>query len=110
MPDGDVPDAVPVLATPDRATLRAVQTPQGFDRALLDRAHAGAVDRAGDERTAATDDSSLVALLGEPVVAVAGDDAAMKITTERDLVVAGLLLAARVEATRVEAARVEAAR
>ncbi|GAA2726409.1 2-C-methyl-D-erythritol 4-phosphate cytidylyltransferase [Cellulomonas aerilata] len=81
-----------VVATPDRSRLRAVQTPQGFDRALLDRAHAAASGRAADEALSATDDSSLVALLGEPVVAVPGDDAAMKVTTQRDLAVASLLL------------------
>ncbi|WP_298461767.1 2-C-methyl-D-erythritol 4-phosphate cytidylyltransferase [uncultured Cellulomonas sp.] len=86
-------DAVPVLATPDRTSLRLVQTPQGFRRALLVRAHAAAAGRAGDEAVAATDDSSLVALLGAPVVAVTGDPAAMKITTAGDLAVAGLVLA-----------------
>ncbi len=90
--DGDA-HVVPVAGTLDRASLRAVQTPQGFDRAVLDRAHAAAADRAHDERVAATDDSSLVALLGEPVVAVPGDERALKITTRRDLALAGLLLA-----------------
>ena len=76
----------------DRARLRLVQTPQGFDRVLLDRAHAAAADRAGDERSAATDDASLCAALGEPVHVVAGHHAAAKITTARDLVLAELLL------------------
>ena len=83
-PDG----ALPV----DRGRLRLVQTPQGFDRALLDRAHAAAAHRAGDERSAATDDASLCAALGEPVPVVAGHPAAAKITTARDLGVAALLL------------------
>jgi 2-C-methyl-D-erythritol 4-phosphate cytidylyltransferase len=81
-----------VVATPDRAVLRAVQTPQGFDRALLDRAHGAAAGRAADEAIAATDDSSLVALLGLPVVTVPGHELALKITTPRDLAVAALLL------------------
>jgi 2-C-methyl-D-erythritol 4-phosphate cytidylyltransferase len=81
-----------VVGTPDRSRLRVVQTPQGFDRALLDRAHAAASGRAGDESLAATDDSSLVALLGEPVVAVPGHELAMKVTTPRDLAVAAMLL------------------
>jgi 2-C-methyl-D-erythritol 4-phosphate cytidylyltransferase len=81
-----------VVGTPDRSRLRVVQTPQGFDRALLDRAHAAASGRAGDESLAATDDSSLVALLGEPVVAVPGHELAMKVTTPRDLAVASMLL------------------
>ncbi|MGW8567797.1 2-C-methyl-D-erythritol 4-phosphate cytidylyltransferase [Isoptericola sp. NPDC055881] len=81
-----------VLETPDRALLRAVQTPQGFDRALLVRAHAAGAARAGAEGLAATDDAGLVEALGEPVHVVAGDAAALKITTERDLLVATLLL------------------
>jgi 2-C-methyl-D-erythritol 4-phosphate cytidylyltransferase len=81
-----------VVATPVRSALRAVQTPQGFDRVLLQRAHRAASARAADESLAATDDSSLVGLLGEPVVTVPGHELAMKITTPRDLAVAALLL------------------
>lgn len=66
-----------VLETPDRSSLRAVQTPQGFARAVLDAAHAGAAD--------ATDDASLVEALGIPVLTVAGDPLAAKITTLADL-------------------------
>jgi 2-C-methyl-D-erythritol 4-phosphate cytidylyltransferase len=83
--------ARPVVATVPRATMRAVQTPQGFDRALLDAAHAAGADRAADEATAATDDASLVEALGERVWVVPGEEQAMKITTTRDLAVAELL-------------------
>ncbi len=69
-----------VLETPDRAMLRAVQTPQGFERALLDEAHASAAD--------ATDDAGLVEALGVRVLTVAGDELAGKITTPADLVAA----------------------
>jgi 2-C-methyl-D-erythritol 4-phosphate cytidylyltransferase len=69
-----------VLETPDRAMLRAVQTPQGFERALLDAAHASALD--------ATDDAGLVEALGVPVLTVRGDELAGKITTPADLVTA----------------------
>jgi 2-C-methyl-D-erythritol 4-phosphate cytidylyltransferase len=81
----DPTGARPVLETPPRADLVAVQTPQGFDRALLDRAHAAAADRAGDEATAASDDAGLVEALGEPVWVVPGDEAAWKITARADL-------------------------
>lgn len=83
--------AAPVVATVPRATMRAVQTPQGFDRSLLDAAHAAGAHRAGDEATAATDDAALVEALGEQVWVVPGEEAAMKITTTRDLAVAELL-------------------
>lgn len=84
-----------VVDTPDRSVLRSVQTPQGFDHALLVRAHAEGAARAGAEHLAATDDAGLVEALGEPVHVVAGDPVAMKITTERDLAVAALLLEER---------------
>lgn len=69
-----------VLGTPERSGLRAVQTPQGFDTALLRRAY--------DRATAATDDAALVENLGVPVHTVAGDALAFKITTPLDLLLA----------------------
>ncbi len=81
-----------VLATVPRVDLRAVQTPQGFRRELLLRAHAEFASGALDEATAASDDAGLVERLGEPVWVVAGDERAAKITTPRDLAIATLLL------------------
>lgn len=81
-----------VTQTVDRAALRAVQTPQGFDRVLLERAHAAAVHREGDESLAATDDAGLVEDLGVDVHVVPGETAAAKITTVHDLRVAALTL------------------
>lgn len=78
-----------VVGTVAREPLRAVQTPQGFDRALLQRAHAAA-------DAAATDDAALVERLGEPVTVVPGDPMAFKITTPDDLALAEFWLA-RVE-------------
>lgn len=86
------PDVERVVETPDRAVLRAVQTPQGFDRALLQRAHAQGGARATAEGLAATDDAGLVEALGETAYVVPGEERALKITTERDLQVAALLL------------------
>ncbi|MBD5786678.1 2-C-methyl-D-erythritol 4-phosphate cytidylyltransferase [Cellulosimicrobium terreum] len=88
-PDGD-PERVE--ATVDRTVLRAVQTPQGFDRELLERAHAAAALGAAHESSAASDDAGLVEALGEPVHVVPGDVAAAKITTAHDLRVAALTL------------------
>ncbi|QSB15066.1 2-C-methyl-D-erythritol 4-phosphate cytidylyltransferase [Natronosporangium hydrolyticum] len=76
-----------VAGNPDRSALRAVQTPQGFARATLEAAHAGAV---GD---AATDDAGLVSQLGIEVHTVPGSAYAMKITTPYDLTVATALVA-----------------
>ncbi|HWS58703.1 MAG TPA: 2-C-methyl-D-erythritol 4-phosphate cytidylyltransferase [Actinotalea sp.] len=85
--------AARVRATPDRRTLRAVQTPQGFTLGVLERAHAAGAHRAGEEVTAATDDAALVEALGLDVWVVDGHEDAMKITTRRDLAVATALLA-----------------
>ena len=81
-----------VVGTVDRRDLRAVQTPQGFTLDLLRRAHAAASDQAGDEARAATDDAALVERLGQTVWVVDGHEDAMKITTARDLAVAGALV------------------
>lgn len=76
-----------ILATVERTSLRAVQTPQGFAGPLLRRAHA---EVTGD----VTDDAAMVEWLGVPVFVVAGDPANMKVTTPTDLTVARALLAA----------------
>lgn len=68
-----------VVATPPRAALRAIQTPQGFRRDVLERAHAAAGSHP------VTDDASLVEALGVPVLVVPGDPRAHKITTPDDL-------------------------
>ncbi|MEU6757045.1 2-C-methyl-D-erythritol 4-phosphate cytidylyltransferase [Streptomyces sp. NPDC046685] len=81
----------PVVATPERARLRAVQTPQGFDLATLRRAHAAiAVDGEG-----ATDDAGMVERLGVPVVVIPGHEEAFKVTRPLDLVLAEAVLARR---------------
>ncbi|MGA4849709.1 2-C-methyl-D-erythritol 4-phosphate cytidylyltransferase [Streptomyces sp. G5(2025)] len=77
-----------VVATPERARLRAVQTPQGFDRATLARAHESVTDNV-------TDDASMVEQLGLPVVVVPGHEEAFKVTRPLDLVLAEAVLARR---------------
>ncbi|MFH8614687.1 2-C-methyl-D-erythritol 4-phosphate cytidylyltransferase [Streptomyces sp. NPDC017979] len=81
----------PVVATPERARLRAVQTPQGFDRATLQRAHSAVVA----EGEGATDCAGMVERLGEPVVVVPGHEEAFKVTRPLDLVLAEAVLARR---------------
>jgi 2-C-methyl-D-erythritol 4-phosphate cytidylyltransferase len=78
-----------VAATVSRADLRAVQTPQGFSREVLERAHKAA---AGDS---ATDDAGLVERLGVTIITVPGSPEALKITTPFDLIVAEAILARR---------------
>ncbi|MCP9206939.1 2-C-methyl-D-erythritol 4-phosphate cytidylyltransferase [Streptomyces sp. HD1123-B1] len=81
----------PVVGTPERARLRAVQTPQGFDRATLAEAHEKIV-LAGD---GATDDAGMVERLGVEVVVVPGHEEAFKVTRPLDLVLAEAVLARR---------------
>ena len=64
----------------DRAPLRRVQTPQGFDFAAVLAAHRAAAD--GPE---ATDDVSVCEAAGHPVTLVEGAAEAVKITYAADL-------------------------
>ena len=82
-----------VVATPPRISLRAIQTPQGFRRDLLERAHREHGAAAGPERVALTDDAGLVELLGEEVVVIPGSEDAFKVTRPADLGRAEALLA-----------------
>lgn len=76
-----------VVGTPARAVLRAVQTPQGFDLATL-RAANHKYFTSSQRSFEATDDASLLEHAGQPVVTVAGDPMAFKITTRMDMVLA----------------------
>lgn len=77
-----------IAATPDRSTLRAVQTPQVIDRDLL----LGALEKAEQEGTALTDDCSAVEHIGMHVRLVEGEERNLKVTTPLDLKIAELLL------------------
>ena len=77
-----------IAATPDRSTLRAVQTPQVIDRDLL----LGALEKAEQEGTALTDDCSAVEQVGMRVRLVEGEERNLKVTTPLDLKIAELLL------------------
>ena len=85
----------PVVATPRRVRLRAVQTPQGFETGALVAAHRAGAERAAEESLAASDDAGLVEACGGRVVVVAGDERSMKVTTPMDLALAELLLEQR---------------
>jgi 2-C-methyl-D-erythritol 4-phosphate cytidylyltransferase len=79
-----------VARTLDRGGLWAVQTPQVFRRAALERA----LLDAGDELlAAATDDAWLVEQAGGVVEVVESSPANLKITTPIDLTLAELLIA-----------------
>lgn len=88
-PQGGLPR---VTSTVDRASLRAVQTPQGFRRDVLDEAYRAA---AAAGRLDATDDAGLVEALGYPVAVIPGDERAFKVTRPLDLVLADAMLTAK---------------
>ena len=82
-----------VTGTPDRSSLRAVQTPQGFDAALLRRAHQAAAQFSAEQAAAITDDAMLAESLGAVVYVVEGSERSLKITTPLDLLLAEAVLA-----------------
>ncbi|OBC04493.1 2-C-methyl-D-erythritol 4-phosphate cytidylyltransferase [Mycobacterium sp. 852013-50091_SCH5140682] len=85
-----------VLGTPERAGLRAVQTPQGFRVDVLRRAYQrepGSDSLVVSAVAGFTDDASLVEQSGTPVQVVDGDPMAFKITTPMDLLLAEAVLA-----------------
>jgi 2-C-methyl-D-erythritol 4-phosphate cytidylyltransferase len=74
-----------VTGTPDRSALRRVQTPQGFDRAMLVAAYA-----ALDDEAEFTDDAAVMRGAGHPVTTVEGDERSAKVTVAHDLELAEL--------------------
>jgi len=98
-----VDDRGVVVETPSRDHLRAVQTPQGFPRDVLERAYAPFLThRSGDQLDPAvmlhTDDAGLVERLGLPVYVVPGAEEAFKVTRPLDLLIAEAVLRRRQEA------------
>jgi 2-C-methyl-D-erythritol 4-phosphate cytidylyltransferase len=78
-----------VTRTLDRSTLWAVQTPQVFRRAVLERA----LEVPEDVLAQATDDAWLVERAGGRVVVVSSPKDNLKVTTTIDLALAELLIA-----------------
>ncbi|MDX2024910.1 2-C-methyl-D-erythritol 4-phosphate cytidylyltransferase [Microcella sp.] len=77
-----------VMEQVDRSQLAAIQTPQGFPFDAY-RAAVAAIAPGAEH----TDDASVFAAAGHPVVTVPGDDRAFKVTTPWDLRRAELLVA-----------------
>ena len=77
-----------VTGTPDRDSLRAIQTPQVFDAALL----RAALESARTTGEVLTDDCSAVERLGKEIYLTDGSYENIKITTPEDLALAAELL------------------
>jgi 2-C-methyl-D-erythritol 4-phosphate cytidylyltransferase / 2-C-methyl-D-erythritol 2,4-cyclodiphosphate synthase len=70
-----------IVATPERATLRAVQTPQAFRFGLIRAAHLAARDEGARELT---DDAAVAEWAGHCVFVFAGESGNVKLTTAED--------------------------
>ncbi len=71
-----------IVGTVARDGLWRAQTPQGFPREMIERAHREA--RKSGSHAAATDDAALCEALGLPVRVVRGSERAIKVTEEAD--------------------------
>lgn len=80
-----------VIDTLPRERLRAVQTPQIFDRGILEEAH----HQAATVGYYGTDDASLLEWMGYPVQMVEGSQENIKVTTPEDLWLAERILLMR---------------
>jgi 2-C-methyl-D-erythritol 4-phosphate cytidylyltransferase len=83
-----------VLETLERSALWAVQTPQVFRRAALQRA----LEAPAEVLAGATDDAWLVERLGGRVAVVGAGHENLKVTTPVDIALAELLLTRRGQA------------
>ena len=77
-----------IAQTPDRSRLVLAQTPQGFNKNLLQRAY----DAAETDGFLGTDDASYVERLGICPVVVEGDYRNIKLTTPEDMLLAEAFL------------------
>ena len=82
-----------IIGTPDRDTLRAVQTPQVFEKGLYLRA----LENAADKALKVTDDCKLVESIGESVKIVISLEPNIKLTTKSDIIFAQAILKERTE-------------
>ena len=80
-----------VVSTPDRALVRAVQTPQVFEKEL----YLKAMDNAVKNNLSVTDDCSMVEALGEKVEIVEGSVENIKLTVATDILFAKSILDSR---------------
>ena len=80
----------------DRAGIYAMQTPQVFEKKLLQEAY----DLVAKKKTSVTDEVSAVELLGRSIALVPNHDFNFKITYPRDLPLAEFVLKQRANATK----------
>ncbi len=81
-----------IVNTPDRASLRAVQTPQAFEKEL----YTFAINDA-ESLDSVTDDCSLIEKMGGEVLIVEGSRENIKLTTPIDVLIAESILSKRLQ-------------
>lgn len=81
-----------IESTPLRSQLRAVQTPQVFEKEL----YKFALENAGDNAINFTDDCSLIENMGGEVEVVKGSNENIKLTTPLDIIIAESILKSRI--------------
>ncbi len=77
-----------IVSTPERAVLRAVQTPQVFEKEL----YLKALEYAERNKQPVTDDCKLVENIGRKVRIVIGSETNIKLTTKSDIKIAEAIL------------------
>lgn len=93
-PSADKPTVRQVVETVDRANVVEVQTPQVFERQLLQEAY-DAMAAGKFAGLTVTDDAGLIEAMGETVYTVEGEATNLKITRPADLELAELIAGAR---------------
>lgn len=85
-----------IIATPQRTSLRAIQTPQAFRRSVIQEAY----EQAKEKGWQGTDDASFAEYMGHSVMTIEGDYRNLKITTPEDLAIAEILLQAEADSSQ----------
>ena len=83
-----VNDKNEIISTPERSTLRAVQTPQVFEKSI----YLKALKFAKENKEPVTDDCKLVENIGEKIHIVLGSETNIKLTTQNDIKLARNIL------------------
>ncbi|MFG0249907.1 MAG: 2-C-methyl-D-erythritol 4-phosphate cytidylyltransferase, partial [Phycisphaeraceae bacterium JB051] len=97
-------DVTKVTQTIDRNNVVLVQTPQVFERSLLEKAYKS-IDEGNTDTAQITDDAGLVEAMGQTVFVVDGEQINLKITEPADYELAQIIANARKESSAASLAK-----
>ncbi len=97
-------DVTKVTQTLDRTNVVLVQTPQVFERSLLEKAYQS-IDDGNTDTSQITDDAGLVEAMGQTVYVVDGEQVNLKITEPADYELAQIIANARKESSAATLAK-----